>query len=245
MLEVYRLGQRLGNDPQAFSKVGDCQTTLPNFFGDFDNGRYNLGNTLFAGCGGQLFGVIQQEQPGSEGWHDGHGAMATLWNTWKDCNLENPAGMRIPHQPAEFRHHRPWARMTPMAWLPFADTLRRVIEMTLEHGIVPIHLAPKADNAGGTGRSTRPSWNWRMNMKFRVELLASGQPLPERAYAREHHLRRIHLTCDFSTTKTCCTATIRNLTGLQRWMPCAGGLATGRLPGSCPRRFTSCREIIN
>ena len=44
MREVYALGQELGNDPHAFSIVGDCQNVSAYFLADFDHPlQYDLG----------------------------------------------------------------------------------------------------------------------------------------------------------------------------------------------------------
>ncbi len=42
---IYQRGQELGNDPRAFSKIGDCGSTPAWFLGDFDRGEkyYSLG----------------------------------------------------------------------------------------------------------------------------------------------------------------------------------------------------------
>ena len=42
---IYQHGQELGNDPHAFSKIGDCGSTPAWFLGDFDRGEqyYSLG----------------------------------------------------------------------------------------------------------------------------------------------------------------------------------------------------------
>ena len=43
-IEIYRVGQAMGNDTHAFSKVGDCQSVRAAFMGFFDiPERYNLG----------------------------------------------------------------------------------------------------------------------------------------------------------------------------------------------------------
>lgn len=42
--EIYRAGQVLGNDPHAFSIIGDCLSLPINMFGNYGQpGRYNLG----------------------------------------------------------------------------------------------------------------------------------------------------------------------------------------------------------
>ena len=45
VLEIYQRGQELGNNPHAFSKIGDCGSTPAWFLGDFDRGPsyYRLG----------------------------------------------------------------------------------------------------------------------------------------------------------------------------------------------------------
>ena len=44
--QIYQRGLEMGNDPHAFSKVGDCHSTNPYFLADYDLGPdvYNLGD---------------------------------------------------------------------------------------------------------------------------------------------------------------------------------------------------------
>jgi len=238
MLEVYQLGQSLGKDPQAFSKVGDCQTTLPNFFGDFDNGRYNLGEYAYLQEVVDNFsGSFSRNSRGVKDGMTASGAMATLWNTWKDCNLEE-----TPLE-CEYRINQPSFAIISLGTndanglVPFEDTLRRVIELTLDHGIVPI-LATKADNVEGDWEINKaimelayeyeiPLWNfWR-----------AVQPLPDRGLRSPEHLTygEYTLTCDFSTTENLLYGyNARNLTGLQAldavWRAVTGQAPSGFVP---------------
>ncbi|MDL1925937.1 hypothetical protein FBQ79_06675 [Anaerolineae bacterium AMX1] len=41
-LEIYRNGLALGNDPHAFSKIGDCQSVPASFLGIYDTDRYRF-----------------------------------------------------------------------------------------------------------------------------------------------------------------------------------------------------------
>lgn len=41
--QIYEVGVELGNNPQVFSKVGDCMTASPDFFTVFGVGDYDLG----------------------------------------------------------------------------------------------------------------------------------------------------------------------------------------------------------
>jgi hypothetical protein len=219
MLEIYQQGQLMGNDPHAFSKVGDCQTMLPDFFGGFDNGKYNLGDyTYLQPVVDQFSGSFGRNSRGVKNGMTASGAMATLWNTWKDCNLQE-----TPLE-CEYRINNPSFAIISLGTndanglLPFEYTLRRVIELTLEHGIVPI-LVTKADNAEG---------DWSINatiMKLAYEyqipvwnFWRAVQSLPGRGLRSPEHLTFGEYTqpTDFSNTENMQYGyNVRNLTGLQ------------------------------
>src|SRR6266545_6506385 len=46
---IYQRGLEMGNDPRAFSKVGDCHSTNPYFLADYDLGTdtYDLGDYAY------------------------------------------------------------------------------------------------------------------------------------------------------------------------------------------------------
>jgi lysophospholipase L1-like esterase len=219
MFEIYQLGQSLGNNPHAFSKVGDCQTMLPDFFGDFDNGKYNLGEysylqptvDYFSGSFGRISRGVKNGLTAS-------GVMATLWNSWKDCNLQE-----TPLE-CEYRINNPSIAIISLGTndangtLPFEDMLRRVIDVTIEHGIVPI-LATKADNAEGDWSINAtivrlayeyqiPVWNFWLAV----------QALPQHGLRSPEHLTYGEYTpsADFSKTENMQYGyNVRNLTALQ------------------------------
>ncbi len=98
--EIYRRGLELGNNPQAYSKIGDCGSTPAWFLGDFDRGPryYNLGEYT------TLEDVIQAFQ-GSHGRtslaaKSGFNASSVLTPLWADRGTvrtqRNPPGLRIP-----------------------------------------------------------------------------------------------------------------------------------------------------
>jgi hypothetical protein len=149
MCQVLKLGQMMGNDPNSFSKVGDCESMPPNFLAYIDDGKYNLGehNNLqtvidtFSGSFGRFSLASKDGMTASA-------VMVPLWNSWKDCGVnETPLE-------CEFRIHRPsyaiisFGTNDAEGLVPFETTLRRVIGSTMGHGVVPI-LATKADNAEG------------------------------------------------------------------------------------------------
>jgi hypothetical protein len=219
MRRVYEQGLELGNDPRAFSKVGDCQTTLPMFLGDLDKGNYDLGEYIY------LQPVIDQFS-GSFGRNsrsvkDGLTASAVnvdLWNNWRDCEVsETPLA-------CEYRLHNPSFVIISLGTndanglLPFEDTLRKVIDITLAEGIVPI-LVTKADNAEGDHSINQtiarlayeyqiPVWNFWLAV----------QGLPLKGLRSPEHLTygEYVLPTDFSSPEVLQYAfNVRNLSALQ------------------------------
>lgn len=216
--QIYRLGQLAGNNPHAFSKVGDCNSNLPTFFGPFDSGEYNLGEyaylqdtiDYFKGSWGRRSRAVKDGLTASA-------ALAILWNDWKDCSrMETPLD-------CEYRIHKPafaliaFGTNDVMGVAPFEITLRRVIEVTIGHNIVPI-LVTKADNAEGDHHANRiiaqlayeydlPLWNF----------WAAVQPLPEHGLMSRDHLSysEIISSADFSPQGLKYGYNVRNLTGLQ------------------------------
>lgn len=219
MLEVYQLGQSLGNNPHAFSKVGDCQSMLPDFLGDFDSGRYNLGEYTYLQPVVDYFsGSFGRNSRSVKNGLTASAVMATLWNTWKDCSVrETPLE-------CEYRINQPSFAIISLGTndangiLPFEDTLRRVINVTLEKGIVPI-LVTKADNAEG-------DWSinatiFRLAYEYQIPVWnfwLAVQPLPKCGLRSPEHLTygEYVLPCDFSKTEYMQYAyNVRNLTALQ------------------------------
>ena len=97
---IYKMGQLMGNNPNAFSKVGDCNSTLPYFLEDFDNPDiYRLGDygelqetiDYFTGSFSResLAAKIGNEQRGSPGCFMGR--------LERMQQHRNTPGLRIPH----------------------------------------------------------------------------------------------------------------------------------------------------
>ncbi len=149
--QIYQRGQELGNNPLAFSKIGDCGSTPAWFLGDFDRGPafYRLGDYQ------DLDSVIQAYQ-GSYGrtslaarsGFNASSVFTSLWSDRKQCDAnETPLA-------CEYRNHRPSVAFimlgTNDVWHPdeFEPQMRKIIEFSIEQGIVPV-LSTKADNAEG------------------------------------------------------------------------------------------------
>lgn len=146
---IFRLGQVLGRNPRAFSKIGDSTIENPHFLSRFDSGPYNLG------VYGYLQGVIDQ-YPGSfsrQGM-----AVRRGMHSWSVFDpMWAGAGCGVGETPidCEFRLHNPSVVIIRLGsndvGVPrsFERNLRRMVERALELGIVPI-IGTKADRHEGS-----------------------------------------------------------------------------------------------
>ena len=172
--EIYRKGIAMGNNPRAFSKVGDCQNVKQAFLGFFDHpGKYE-----------GLTGIddLQETIENFQGYFDrdgqstqyGFNAAAVLSPLWADPDICLPDETPLE---CELRITRPtfvlvslefwFAGRTPDVYERY---MRKIIEYTIAQGAVPI-LATKADNIEKdyslnltTARLAYeydiPLWNW-------------------------------------------------------------------------------------
>lgn len=218
MLEVYQHGLERGNNPQAFSKIGDGEISTVWFLCHYDLApvNYNLG-------------VYTDLQPiidyftgsfGRASLASGRGFNTTiiLDPTRADKSQCLPGESPLD---CELHLHRPSFAFvslgTNQVWYPevFEPGLREMVERLLEQGVIPI-LATKADNLEGDHRINLiiarlayeyelPLWNFWLAV----------QPLP--AYGLQADLE--HLTyaeSDFGNPVAMQSAWLwRNLTALQ------------------------------
>ena len=147
--EIYRRGQQLGRNAQAFSKLGDSLIATPSFLVPFDTGLYDLGEyaylqpaiDYFAGSF-ERYGVALR--PGLHSW----GVFDPLWanKDWCSANEDLLA--------CEVRLNNPGVLLillgTNDAGNPpgFDYNMRKVIEYALENGIIPV-IVTKADRFEG------------------------------------------------------------------------------------------------
>ncbi len=207
-----------GNNPRAFSKIGDCETNTEWFLTDFDKGKdhYVLGPYVdletvighFSGSYGRT-GVAALR---------GFTAASVLNPYWRDA--EKCEKNETPLD-CELRLNQPAFALimlgTNDAARPdtFEKNLRAVIEATLTKKVLPV-LATKADNLEGDERLNQvtvqlayeydiPLWNF----------WAAVQDLPGRGLQEDQS----HLTFapnDFSDAGNFTRAwPVRNLTALQ------------------------------
>jgi hypothetical protein len=168
--DIYEYGQTLGNDPQAFSIFGDCQTRPDEFFGVFETDAElveSLSPELYE-LVENFHGSFNRESPTTQ---DGTTPGSLLWIQWHRGDY----GCTFAETPVEceLRIHRP-SFVIIQVGTHFesrnTEYLRRIILQLMDAGVVPI-LATKADNREKDERINRdmamlaaeydlPLWNF-------------------------------------------------------------------------------------
>ena len=154
MKAVYQKGIELGNNPNTFSKVGDCQNVSSFFLGVYDKpDDYRLGEYKYLQKTIDYFdGSFSRNSIAVRGGYNVASVLSSLW--------ADPAACQKGESPlvCEFRHQRPsivfismetWWSGKPVS--EYESYLRQIVEYALEQGAVPI-LATKADNWEGDHR---------------------------------------------------------------------------------------------
>jgi len=140
---IFVQGLAQGNDPTAFTKVGDCNTHYSFFLTGFDQGLYDLGPydrlqptvEFFAGWFGHesLAGQV------------GFNALTMLESLWVDPSLCAP---QAGEGPLACEYARTQASVAVMMFGPndmlnlddaqFTQAVRDVIELSIERGVIPV-----------------------------------------------------------------------------------------------------------
>jgi len=181
--QIYQQGLALGNDPHAFSKIGDCQSVTASFFGIYEQpGAYELprGYEGLQNTIDWFKGSFGRDSQAVRGGFNVASVLSSLWADPKSCRAgESPLD-------CEFRLHKPSIVLISMETgfsgrtaEVYEKYMRRILDFVIAHGATPI-LATKADNFEGdqsinltTARLAAeydlPLWNfWR-----------AVQPLPD------------------------------------------------------------------
>jgi hypothetical protein len=150
-IEIYRAGLSMGLDPNAFSKVGDCQSIREAFMGYFDiPSRYDLSPyPSLLETVAHFSGHFNTDGQAVRGGFNAASALSPLWADPIACQPgENPLE-------CELRLTKPiivfvslevwWNGRTPEA---YEALMRQILDIIIAHGAVPI-LATKADNVEG------------------------------------------------------------------------------------------------
>ena len=145
---IYQRGLELGNNPNAFSKIGDCGSTPTWFLGDFDAGPeyYRLGDYQYlADVILQFQGSFGRMSIASRPGFSSSSALSQLWADPKKCQSgETPltCEYRINHPIMAFimlGSNDLWHQET------FEANMRKILDYSIENGILPI-LSTKADD---------------------------------------------------------------------------------------------------
>ena len=149
MLEVYERGQAIGNDPHAFSVVGDCQNVSEYFLADFaQDGEYRLSeeHADLQKTIDYYYDSFARDRTAVRGGFNVASVISPLWSDPELCEAgESPLA-------CEYRINNPSIALISMeTWwydrpaTTYEGYLRQIVEYSLEEGVIPI-LATKADN---------------------------------------------------------------------------------------------------
>ena len=220
-VEIYRQGLEKGNNPRAFSKIGDCQNVTDFFFSAYEKpASYSLGEeyAYLAPAIEQFQGSFGRESLAVQGGMNVAAVLSPL--------RADPAKCGGKYSPliCEIVRHRPsiaiisfeewWGEKSAETYEGY---MRQVVEQTISLGVVPI-LVTKADNLEGDHSINQvivklaqeyqiPLWNfWR-----------AVQVLPDQGLQDDlFHLTYKRHCYHFDQAECLDYAwTLRNLTGLQ------------------------------
>jgi hypothetical protein len=172
---IYQRGLELGNDPHAFSKVGDCQNVEAYFLSNFDEpGQYNLGpySSLQATID-NFKGSFSRQSAAVQGGFTVASVLSPLMSDPVICQSdETPleCEARLQNPSIVIVSMETWNRKVKQPVSLYEDYLSQVVEFWIGRGVVPI-LATKADNLEGDGsinaaiarvaeRYDLPLWNF-------------------------------------------------------------------------------------
>jgi len=218
VVKIYQRGIELGNNPQSFSKIGDCGSTPAWFLGDFDRGPrfYSLGEYQNLNAVIEAFhGSYSRTSLAAKSGFNASSIFSALWADPKQCQSgESPLA-------CEYRVNRPVIAFIMLGsndvFHPkeFEPQMRKIIEDSILQGVIPV-LSTKADNTEGDGSINStiarlaqeydiPLWNyWR-----------AVQDLPDKGLQSD----QVHLTWGPNRFDDALTMTrawpVRNLTALQ------------------------------
>jgi hypothetical protein len=219
VLAIYQRGVKLGNKPDAFSKVGDCETSAYWFMGDFDAGTkyYSLGDyeADLKPVIDYYHGSFDRRSLAAKPAFTAASVLSNLWADPEKCQKNESA------LACEYRLNKPSVALIMLGTndVPhkenFEPNMRKVIEFTIQQGIIPV-LATKPDNLEKDGSLNATIA--RLAAEYDIPLWnfwASLQNLPKKGLQDDG----AHLTVgpnNFSDKNALMTAwTQRNLTGLQ------------------------------
>lgn len=149
--QIYEQGLAMGNDPRAFSKVGDCQSITEAFLGIYDKpGQYSLEQYDYLQETIDYYkGSFGRESQSVRGGFNAAAVLLPLWADPTACNSgETPLECEVRSQNPSIIiiSLEVWYKgRTPET---YAAYLRQIIDYSISKGVLPV-LATKADNVEG------------------------------------------------------------------------------------------------
>jgi hypothetical protein len=223
---IYQRGLELGNDPHAFSKIGDCQSISTYFLSYFDlSGFYNLGDySSMQPTIDWYAGSFSRDSLAVKGGFNAAAVLSPMRADPKQCNPnESPIA-------CEFRLHRPSLAIISLEewWAGHPENyevyMRQIIEYSIQQGVVPI-IATKADNLEGNNLINQTIANLALEYDIPLwNFWLAVQPLPNHgliAFNSSGEVDMFHLTHSEGyyffndPTATQSGWSVRNLTALQ------------------------------
>lgn len=141
--EIVARGQALGNDPHAFTKIGDCNTDTSYFLAAFDWGDYDLGP----------YTALEPSIDYYDGWFEhtslagkiGFNATTVLDPMWSDPKICEPQDGEGPLA-CEYRLTQPSVvvmmfgpnDMIGLTDAQFEDAVRGILDLSIEQGVIPV-----------------------------------------------------------------------------------------------------------
>lgn len=175
-LAIYQKGIKMGNDPNSFSKIGDCQNITTYFLAPLEDPKlYSLGDEYgyLQDTIDHFNGSFSRESLAVAGGLNVARVLSPFHSDIEKCEPnEHPLACEVRvNNPsiAIVSLEENWSSRTSEE---YEEYLRRVIEYLIGEGVLPI-LATKADNLEGDHRINRtvvklaeeyelPLWNfWR------------------------------------------------------------------------------------
>lgn len=150
--EIYEAGQTLGNNPHVFSKVGDSNSASPQFLTQIDAGNYDLGNYSYLQETVDYFsGSFALPSQTAHGGFNFTAVVDPFVSDLRYCESdESPLE-------CEYRVNRPVIAfimfgtndLYDLSTENFQKRLDQIIQISLEHGVVPILTSYIQQREGG------------------------------------------------------------------------------------------------
>ncbi len=138
---IYQRGQRAGNRPNVFAKVGDCNTEAYPFLSPLDFGLVNLGPYSNLQSTVRYFAGSYARQ--SAAGRTGYNSLTVLDAVWADPNLCQAGESSLY---CEYRRLRPSVAIIMfgandvknLTVQQFQQAMRRILDLSVRMGIIPV-----------------------------------------------------------------------------------------------------------